>query len=152
MFELAMLSILVPAQLMDKIASRLSSKLLSFEASSSFSGVCHSLANLRIDLIHSVERQAQKLMLVVPSHILLFEVFGFLRRRRRVGDLGDKVCSRCFRDTVDEDTKKRHFEEEEERNCEAVKHAGAIMEPELLLLRRVADTSEVRVELDLQSV
>jgi hypothetical protein len=128
------------------------SKLLSLEASSSFSRVCPSLANLRIDLIHSVERQAQKLMLVVPSHILLFKVLGFLRRWRRVGNLGDKVCSRCFGDTVDEDTKKRHFEEEEERNCEAVKHAGAVVEPELLLLRAVADTSEVWVELNLKSV
>jgi hypothetical protein len=151
MFELAS-SILVLAQLMDRIASRLSGKLLSFQATSSFNGVCLALADPRVDLIHSVERQAQKLMLVVPPHILLFEVFGFLRRWRRVGDLGDKVCSRCLRDTVDEDTKERHFEEEEERNCEAVKHAGAVVEPELLLLRSVADTSEVRIELSQQSV
>jgi hypothetical protein len=151
MFELAS-SILVLAQLMDRVASRLSSKLLSFQATSSFHRVCLALADPRVDLIHGVERQAQELMLVVPSHILLFEVFGFLRRWRRIGDLGDKICSRCFRDAVDEDTKERHFKEEEERNCEAIKHTGAVVEPELLLLRSVADTSEVRVELNLQSV
>jgi hypothetical protein len=151
MFELAS-SILVLAQLMNRIAYQLSGKLLSFQATSGFHGVCLALADPRVDLIHGVERQAQELMLVVPSHILLFEVFGFLRRWRRVGNLGDKVRGRCFGDTVDEDTKERHFEEEEERNCEAVKHAGAVVEPELLLLRSVADTSEVRVELNLQSV
>ena len=86
-------------------------------------------------------------MLVVPSHILLFEVLGLLRRWWRVGDLSDKICGRCFRDAIDEDTKERHLEEEEERNCEAVKHTGAVVEPELLLLRSVADTREVRVEL-----
>jgi len=91
-------------------------------------------------------------VLVIPPHILLFELFGFLRRWRRVGDFGDKVCSRCFRDTVDEHAKERHFEEEEEGDGEAVEHTGAVMEPELLLLRSVADTSEVRVELDWQSV
>ena len=114
-------------------------------------GRCTGLADPRVDLIHSVERQTQELMLVVPSHILLFEVLGFLRRWRWVGDLGDKVCSRRFRDSVDEDAKERHFEEEEEGNCEAVKHTGAVVEPELLLLRSVADTSEVRVELKQQS-
>jgi hypothetical protein len=137
---------------MDRFVSLLSSKLLSFQATSSFKRVCLALADPCVDLIHSVEWQAQKLMLVVPSHILLFEVLGFLRRWRRVGDLGDKVCSRCFCDSVDEDTKERHLEEEEEGNCEAVEHTGAVVEPELLLLRSVADTSEVRVELEQQSV
>jgi hypothetical protein len=130
----------------------LSSKLLSFQATSSCKRICLALADPRVDLIHSVERQAQELVLIVPSHILLFEVLGFLRRWRWVGDLGDKVCSRCFRDSVYEDTKERHLEEEEEGDCEAVEHTRAVVEPELLLLRSVADTSEIRVELKPQSV
>jgi hypothetical protein len=66
--------------------------LLSFHG---FSRVCLALADLRVDLVHGVERQTQELVLVVPSHILLFEVLGLLRRRWRVGNLGDKICGRC---------------------------------------------------------
>ena len=91
-------------------------------------------------------------MLVSPGHLAFGEALTLGRGWRRVGDLGDKVCSRCFCDSVDEDTKERHLEEEEEGDCEAVEHTGAVVEPELLLLRSVADTSEVRVELEQQSV
>lgn len=136
------------AWLPNRIIPHLSSILPPFKAVCRFNRVCFLLAHSRVDLIHSVERQAQKLVLVVPPHILLLELLGFLRWWWRVGDLGDKVCSRGFRDTIDEDTKKRHFEEEEEGDCEAIKHTGAVVEPQLLLLRSVANTSEVRVELN----
>lgn len=76
----------------------------------------------RVDLINCVKRQTQKLVLVIPSHILLLELLHLLRRRRWVGNLGDEVRSRCFSNAVDEDTQKRNLQENEECDGEAIQN------------------------------
>lgn len=86
-------------------------------------------------------------MLVIPPDILLLEILQLLRWWWRFGDLGDEVGRRCLSDTVYEHAQERDLEEKEESKCEAVKHTGAVVEPELLLLGSVADAGEVGVEL-----
>lgn len=86
-------------------------------------------------------------MLIIPLDILLLELLRFLRRWRRLRDLRNKIRRRCFGDSVDEHAQERDFEKEEERDGEAVKDTGAVVEPLFLLLGSVADTGEVRVEL-----
>lgn len=105
------------------------------------------LPHLRIDHIDCVQRQAQELVLVVPPHILLLELFGLLRRRWWLGDLGNEVGGRSFSDAVDQHTQQRHLQEQEEGEGEAIEHTRAVVEPELLLLRGVSHAGKVRVEL-----
>lgn len=87
-------------------------------------------------------------MLVVPPDVFLLELFRFLWWWRWVGDLGDKVGRRSLSDAVDEHAKERDLKEDEKGNGKAIKHAGAVVEPEFLLLWTVADAGEVRIELD----
>jgi hypothetical protein len=101
----------------------------------------------RINLIHSIERQVQELMLIIPPDVLLLKLLQFLGRRRRLRDLRNKVSRRRFGDSVDQDAQERDFQEEEESDGEAVEHAAAVVEPEFLLLGGVADAGEVGVEL-----
>jgi hypothetical protein len=101
----------------------------------------------RINLIHSIERQVQELMLIIPPDVLLLKLLQFLGRRRRLRDLRNKVSRRRFGDSVDQDAQERDFQEEEESDGEAVEHAAAVVEPEFLLLGGVADAGEVGVQL-----
>ena len=105
-------------------------------------------SRLDIQLIKRIQRQIEKLMLVLPPHILLLELLG-LRAwlRRRLGDLGDEVGRRRFGYTVDENTKQRDLKDDEESDGETVQHAFPIMKPQLLLLLRVANAAEVRFKL-----
>lgn len=89
-------------------------------------------------------------MLIVPPDVLLLELLRFLRRWRRLGDLGNEVGRRSLGDAVDKHAQERDFEEEEESDCEAVEHAGAVVEPLFLLLGSVADAGEVGIELGME--
>jgi hypothetical protein len=86
-------------------------------------------------------------MLIVPPNILLLKLLQLLRWRRWLRDLSNEVRGRSFGDSVDQDSQERDFEEEEESDGEAVEHAAAVVEPQFLLLGRVADAGEVGVEL-----
>lgn len=88
-------------------------------------------------------------MLVIPPDILLLEFLCLLRWWRRVCNLRNEIGCRCFGDAVDEHAQEGDFQEEEESDCEAVEHAGSVVEPEFLLLRSVADAGEVGIELGL---
>lgn len=86
-------------------------------------------------------------MLVLPSHVLSAKLVRLSKRRRRRGDLCDKVGGRGFGDAVNEDAQERYLENDEEGEGEAVEHALTVMEPELLLCGRVTDAREVGFEL-----
>jgi hypothetical protein len=122
-------------------------KLPPLHISSRLSRACLVVPHSRIDLINSIERQAQELVLIIPPDILLLELLQLLRWWRRFRDLGDEIGGRCFGNAVDEHAQKRDFQKEEESDCEAVEYAGAVVEPEFLLLGGVADAGEVGVEL-----
>ena len=108
--------------------------------------------HLNIQPIQPLQRQVQKLMLVLPPHILLPEPLRLLRRRGWLRDLGDEVGGGGLGDAVEEDAEEGHFEEEEEGEGEAVEDAFAVVEPEALLLWAVVDAREVRFELELEKL
>jgi hypothetical protein len=66
-------------------------KLPLLHISSRLSRACLVLPHSRVDLINSVQRQAQELMLVVPPYILLLEVLRLLRWWRRIRNFGNEI-------------------------------------------------------------
>jgi len=137
-----------PAALAHESCPRPSSELPS-------STVCHSsidriaspLLHTSVQYIQFLEWQVQELVLVVPPHILLLELFSLLRLWGWFRDLRNEVCGRSFGDTVDQNTEEGYFEEDEESDSEAVKYSTAIREPGLALSWCVLHPGEVRLEL-----
>lgn len=66
-------------------------KLPSFHIPTPLSRARLVLPHSSVDMINSVQGQAQELVLVVPSHILLLELLRLLWWWRRVRDLGNEI-------------------------------------------------------------
>ena len=79
-------------------------------------------------------------MLVLPSYILFFELFGLLWLWRRFGDLRDQIGGRGFCNAVDEDTEQWDLQESNECKGKAEENAFSVVEPLLLLLWCVANS------------
>jgi len=86
-------------------------------------------------------------MLVAPMGLRLGKVGPLFGLRWWIGDLCDQEGSRSFSNTIDENTEERDLEEYEETNAKSKKHAFAVVEPDLLLLRGEADARKVGLEL-----
>lgn len=97
--------------------------------------------------VHVLPWQFQKLMFVLPAERLLLEFFSLVRWQRRLSNFSDQVGCRCFRQAINQDTKKGNFDEDIEAKPEAEKNAGSVLEPQLLLLLIVANTRKVWLEL-----
>jgi hypothetical protein len=60
--------------------------------------------------------------------------------RRWVSDLSNQEGSRSFGNAVDEHTEQRDLEEDEESNSKPEENTLAVVEPDLLLMRRESNT------------
>ena len=90
-------------------------------------------------------------MLVAPVSLGLCKVGPLFRLRWWVGDLCDEERSRRFSDAINENTEQRNLEEDKEANSEPEENTFAVVEPDLLLLRSVANAREVGLELRMVS-
>lgn len=67
-----------------------------------------------VELIHVVPGEIQKLVLVLPTQRLCFELLGLCWRWRRFRNFGNQVCRRCLREAVDEHANKWDLNEDVE--------------------------------------
>ena len=101
-----------------------------------------------IELVNVLQRQVQKVMLVLPSNLGLSKLRAFSRGWWRVGDLGNEICGRCFSDTVHQHTNKGRFENNSESKSESEQDTLTVQEPPALLVWGERDTAEVWLELE----
>ena len=90
-------------------------------------------------------------MLVFPGDLGLRKHLALSRRRGRIGNLGDEIRGRCFRNTIHQYTDKGCLQDDSEAKGKTKKNTLAVKEPSSLLLRRKLDATEVRFELRLIS-
>lgn len=98
------------------------------------------LGRCYVQRIQLVQGKFQELVLVAPVCLCLGEVGPLFGLRWWISDLGDQEGSRSFGNAVDEHTKQRDLQEDEETNAEPKEDALAVVEPDLLLLRCETDT------------
>lgn len=100
-----------------------------------------------IKLINILQRQAQEIVLVLPSHLRLSELRALVKSRRGIRDLGNEIRGGCFRDAVHQHADERGFQDYGECKGEAEEYALAVFEPAALLLGGEGDAAEVWFEL-----
>lgn len=105
------------------------------------------LVRTNVERIQLLQRQLEELMFVRPSSLSLCELVTVCRRRRWVCYFRNQVRSRCFGNTINEDTEQGNFEEDVESHPESEEQTFPIVEPTALLLLGEADACEVRLEL-----
>jgi hypothetical protein len=86
-------------------------------------------------------------MLIVPVSLRFGKVGPLFRLRWWIGNLCDEEGRRGFSNAVDEHPEQRNLEEYKEADSKSEENTLAIMEPNLFLLRSVADSRKVRLEL-----
>ena len=79
-------------------------------------------------------------MLVAPVSLCLGKVGPLFGLRWWISDLRDQEGSRSLCNSIDEHTEQGNFEKDKESNAEPKEDALAVVEPDLLLLRRESDT------------
>ena len=100
-----------------------------------------------IKFIEVVERQAQKLMFVLPGNLRLRKSLTFSWRWGWISDLGDQIRSRCFCNAIHKNTNERCFQDHSEAKGKTKQDTFAVEEPPTLLLWGILDATEIRFEL-----
>lgn len=101
-----------------------------------------------IELVKIVKGQTQEIMFVPPGHLAFREVCTFSGRRRRVGDLSDKVRCRCLGNTIHQHTNVWDAQKNRESEGKAEENTFSIAEPPTLLLGGELNAPKVRFELE----
>lgn len=86
-------------------------------------------------------------MLVLPDYLGFRKPSALHWRRGRIGDLSDKIRRGGFGNAIHENTDERSFQSDCKCEGKAEKHALAVAEPALLLLRSKLDSTEVGIQL-----
>ena len=81
-----------------------------------------------------MQRELQKLLLILPRHLALSKILAVCRWRGWVRNLSDQVRGGRFSNAVDQDSQERYLEKDVEANTEAKEHPFTVVEPVFLLL------------------
>ena len=92
------------------------------------------LHRIRVVGVQIVQRELQKLLLILPRHLALRKILAVCWWRRWVRNLGDQVRGGRFRNAVDQDSQERYLEKDVEADTEAKEHPLTVVEPVFLLL------------------
>ncbi len=91
-------------------------------------------------------------MLIFPLLLACCKALALGRWWWRISDLRDEICSRCFSNAINEDTKQRDSEKYVEADTETEQETFSIVKPTLLLFLCERYTREVRLELQVVNV
>lgn len=101
------------------------------------------LISHNIELVETVKRELQKVMLVLPRHLTLCKVLALSRTWWGVGDFSDEVCCGSLGHPVHEYPDEGGLQHNGKSKGEAEEHSLTITEPAAFLLRCELDATEV---------
>ena len=94
-----------------------------------------------------MQRELQKLLLILPRHLALSKILAVCRWRGWVRNLSDQVRGGRFSNAVDQDSQERYLEKDVEADTEAKEHPFTVVEPVFLLLFGELNPREVGFQL-----